>query len=318
MVRFGIIGPGGIARRFARVLVASSCGKLVAVASGTSHERAQAFAAEFGGAKAHKSYEELARDPEVDAVYVALTHNFHYEAIKLCLTHGKAVLCEKPMVLTEAHAKELAALAKEKNLLLMEAMWSRCLPVFRSAREWVETGRIGDIKLVQAAFCFQVKYDPEGRLFNQALAGGALYDAGVYPIEFATGIVGENPVAVAGVSHRCPVGTDDYTAMSFRFPGGAVAALACGTLAHASKDAYVNGTTGRVIVRDFLATQKAELYNNEGKLLEIAVSDETVDGFKYELEHFCGLFESGKKESNWIPLADTIACAGVFDALNEA
>ena len=180
-VRFGIIGPGSIATRFATVLNTVDGVQLTAVAS-RDQAKAAAFAGKFGAAKAYGSYLELIQDSAVDVIYIGLTHNFHYEVAKLCLNHGKSVLCEKPLVTSQKDAAELAELAREKKVLLMEAMWTRCIPAFRKAREWVAGGRIGAVKLIDASFSFNAPFDPEHRLYDPKLAGGSLYDAGVYPI----------------------------------------------------------------------------------------------------------------------------------------
>ena len=191
-VRFGIIGLGAIAARFASVLNTVEGVELVSVAS-RDKEKAEAFANKFGAKKSYNTYDDLVKDNEVDVVYVALTHNFHFDAIKLCLNNKKAVMCEKPLAINKKDADELVALSKKLNVLLMEAMWTRFIPAFKKAKEWVKSGRIGDVKLVNASFCFNVPFDPENRLYNPKLAGGSLFDAGVYPIEFTTGILGENP-----------------------------------------------------------------------------------------------------------------------------
>ena len=123
----------------------------------------------------------------MDAVYVGLTHNLHADLVRRALLAGKAVLCEKPMAVCAADARALADLAREKNLLLMEGMWTRCMPAVRRATQWVQKGVIGPVRLLRAAFCFDAPFDPQSRLFNPDLCGGALLDAGVYPIEFAMG-----------------------------------------------------------------------------------------------------------------------------------
>jgi predicted dehydrogenase len=312
-VRIGIIGPGRIAERFASVARTSESVELVAAAS-RDQSRARAFAASFGLPKAYGSYADLARDPEVDAVYIALTHNFHYGAARLCLEAGKAVLCEKPLVTTRREAESLAATAKSHNALLMEAMWSRCVPATIRAREWARSGRIGRIRLIDASFCFKAAYDPEDRLFNPALAGGALYDAGVYPIEFATGMAGEEPSAVEGVAALGETGVDVFDSVSLGFPGGAVASLKCGLTARVPQDAFVYGGLGSIAVYGFLGPRKAELFDAQGKSVEV-FEEGFDDGFIYEIEHFAELYRAGKKESDLIPLRDSIACAGVFDTL---
>jgi predicted dehydrogenase len=141
-VRFGIIGLGSIASRFASVLNTVEGVELVSVAS-RDKVKAETFAIKFGAKKAYNSYVDLVNDTEVDVVYVALTHNFHFEAIKLCLNNKKGVLCEKPLAINKKDADELEALSKKLNVLLMEAMWTRFIPAFKKAKEWVKSGRIG-------------------------------------------------------------------------------------------------------------------------------------------------------------------------------
>ena len=196
--RFGILGAGGISRRFASVLKECGCAELSAVAA-RDLDRAEAFAREFGANAAYGDYDALPADPAVDAVYVGLTHNLHADLVRRALLAGKAVLCEKPMAVCAADARALADLAREKNLLLREGMWTRCMPAVRRATQWVQKGVSGPVRLLRAAFCFDAPFDPQSRLFNPDLCGGALLDAGVYPIEFAMGVLGEHPVETAGV-----------------------------------------------------------------------------------------------------------------------
>jgi predicted dehydrogenase len=314
-LRIGIIGAGRIAGRFAQVASSSEPAEIVAVAA-RDEGRAAAFAAKTGIPGHRRSYLDLVRDPGIDAVYVATTHNFHLEQAALCLENGKAVLVEKPLVTTRADAEALASLARSKSLLLMEAMWTRCLPVFRRAREWVREGKIGKPSLVTAAFCFNASFDPQDRLFNPALAGGALFDAGVYPIEFATGILGENPSSVAGAVRLGETGVDYFDAISLGFPSGALASLTCGLTAEVPKEARVYGDSGSIAVYDFLGARRCERFDREGKPVE-AFESAFEDGFIFEIEHFAELFRKGASESDLIPLADNIACAGAFDELRK-
>lgn len=313
-VRFGIIGPGSIAARFATVLADTDDVTLTAAASASSKSKAEEFAAKYGAKRAYGSYEELVNDDQVDVVYIGLTHNFHYEAIKLCINHGKGVICEKPMTISRQEAEEVTSLAREKKVLLMEAMWTRFLPAFIQAKEWVNKKMIGEVKLIQASFCFNFPFDPVHRLYNPRLAGGSLLDAGVYPIEFATGILGENPIEIAGVLHECITGVDDFAAISLKFPSGALATLSCGLTAKTNMDAYVFGSEGHIIVKDFLMTRKCERYNRDGMLVD-SFESEPTDGFNYQIRHFADLYRKGLIESDLIPHRDNIACGAVFDAL---
>jgi predicted dehydrogenase len=254
------------------------------------------------------------KDNEVDVVYIGVTHNFHYDAVKLCLNNKKGVLCEKPLVTNKKNAEELAAISKEQKVLLMEAMWTRCIPAFKKAKEWVHSGKIGNVKLINASFCFNVPFNPESRLFNPKLAGGSLFDAGVYPIEFTTGILNENPNKVTGLSTISETGVDDFVAMSMSFKSGALATLSCGIIANTNRDAGIYGTAGRITVYDFLCSKKCELYDNKNNLIE-SFEEDFKDGFIYEIEHFIDLYKTNKVESDIIPLKDTVACAGIFDDL---
>lgn len=312
-VRFGIIGLGAIAARFASVLNTVEGVELVSVAS-RDKSKGEAFAEKFGAKKAYNSYVDLVNDNEVDVVYIALTHNFHFEAIKLCLHNKKGVLCEKPLAINKRDAEELKALSKELNVLLMEAMWSRFVPAFKKAKEWVKDGRIGDVKLVNASFCFNMPFDAENRLYNPKLAGGSLFDAGVYPIEFTSGILGENPTLVNGFCKIGKTGVDEFVTMNMSFESGALATLSCGIIANTNRDANIYGTNGNIVVYDFIGSKKAEMYDNENKLIELFEED-FKDGFIYEIKHFADLFRNNKVESDIIPLKDTVACAGIFDEL---
>lgn len=313
-VRFGIMGCGGISSRFCSVLNSVEGTVLQGVAA-RDPAKAKAFAGQYGAVKAYVSYEALARDEAIDIVYIGTIHSNHHELIRLCLENGRRVLCEKPMVLTAEVAKALTTLAEEKNLLLMEAMWTRCLPTIRKVREWVADKAIGEARLVTANFSGFAHYDSASRLFDPALAGGALYDVGVYVIEFATGVLGENPCSVSGAVHRAPSGVDDCVAISLTFPGGALASLNCGTNAWAPHTAAIYGTDGYIeIEAEFWRAKTVKRYDAKGELAE-AFSIDFDDGFLYEIKHVMDLVERDATQSELIPWRDTIACAEVFDSL---
>ncbi len=310
-VKFGIIGLGGIAHRFAKVIKTMEDVELIAVAS-SDENRARAFAGEYGVGKYYQDYVSLVDDSNVDVVYIAQTHDRHYELIKLCIEHGKGVLCEKPMVLSEQQAIEVSELSKRKKVLLMEAMWSRFIPTFQKAREWVLAGEIGAVGMVQASFSFHFPYDPTHRLYNTETAGGSLYDAGVYPIEFTTGILDEQPSEVKATATFSENGVDDSVAMIMKFNSGAQATLSCGFRAQTCGDAYVNGDNGYIVVYNFLGSPKVERYNSDRQLCE-TYEAQFEDGFYYEIQHFAELFKAGKIESEIVPHKDNIATARIFE-----
>ena len=312
-VRFGIIGLGRISNRFATVLNTCPEAELEAVAA-RSAERALAFKDKHQAKKSYGSYAELMSDPDVDIIYIGLTHNFHYEIAKQCIEHGKAVLCEKPFFLTRPEAEEVIGLAKQKNVLLMEAMWTRCLPSYLKMKEWLRDGKIGEIKYMDAQFCFQVAYDPANRLFDPAVAGGALYDAGVYPIELTLGLIGAVPDTVNSIHSTAGTGVDDFDLIGMHFPNGVIASLACGVVARTNPDAAVYGTKGYAVMRSFVSSKECALYDSDRRLVE-QFNDTAEDGFIYQIRHVIDLYQTGRIESDLIPWADTIACAGIFDQL---
>jgi predicted dehydrogenase len=314
-IKFGIIGLGIISARFAKVLNKVEGVELTAVAS-RDIERTKKFAKEFKAQKACSSYEEVINDQDVDVVYIGLTHNLHYEFTKKCLEAYKPVMCEKPFVTTQDRAQELVDLAKKNNTFLMEAMWTRCMPAYLKAQEWVKYGKIGQVKLITANFSFHVPYDPDHRIFNKETEGGSLYDVGIYPIDFAMGIVGDHPQSVTGSMQLAPNGVDEAAAFSMKFAGGALANLACGFNVRAMEEAYIYGTQGRIILENCYGPQTATLCNENGKIIE-KFKKPVSDGFEYQIRHCAQLIREGKIESDLIPWKDTIASAAIFDDLNH-
>ena len=214
-VRWAILGAGKIAHKFAQDFTVLQGAALVGVAA-SDVERARAFAAQYNIPHAY-SYEDLYNSPDVDAVYIATTHNFHYAQCRRCLEAGKAVLCEKPITINDAEFKKLAALAKEKNVFLMEAMWMYFLPALQQAKAWLDAGRIGALKALQVDFGFAMPNDPDGRLYNPALAGGALLDIGVYAIAFANYAAGKNPDRIVASGVLTPTGVDETTGILLHY-----------------------------------------------------------------------------------------------------
>lgn len=314
-IRYGIIGLGEIANKFADAVNREKNIELVSVAA-REQIRSDAFARKYGAKKAYGHYADIIADADVDIIYIAVTHNFHYEIVKECLNNHKAVLCEKPLVLTRKEAEELTGLAQRNNTLLMEAMWTRCLPAYRKAQEWVREGEIGNVTLISANFHFLGKYDPESRWYNPKLAGGSLFDLGVYPIEFSTGIFAADPIQVTGVASLAPTHVDESAAAAMLFPGGRLASFSCGFNAHAYDDAIIYGTSGKITVENCCGPMETRLFDIKDK--QTARFEERVpNGFIYEARHCAELFEKGKIESDLIPWKDTITCAGVFDTLRK-
>lgn len=314
VLRFGIMGAGRIAGHFVRAVRLTDSAEVVAVAS-KSIGKAENFAKENSVAD-FCSYEKLLARDDIDAVYVATTHNFHYENIKACLESGKHVLCEKAMVLTEKDARELFDLAKSKGLFLMEAMWTRFLPSMQKARSWIREGRIGKIQGVSGVIGFKGNDDIQSRLLNPALAGGALYDIGVYVTEIASFLVGERIVDVCGKVRRdSRTGVDSKVSFVVEFET-VDACLQCFMTTNAKEYMIINGDSGCVEIPTSHVNNECFLYDEKRNLVE-HFKQEFPDGngFVYEIEETVNCIRNGKTESEIMPASATIECARVFDKL---
>jgi predicted dehydrogenase len=293
-VRWAILGAGNIATQFAHDFKTIKNAELVAVAS-SDLERAKVFAANYSIPHS-LTYDELYFSELVDAVYIATTHNFHFEHTLACIQHGKAVLCEKPITINDAEFKKLAAFANEKHVFLMEAMWTYFLPALKKAKEWITEGRIGSIQVIQADFSFLAEYNPSGRLFNPSMAGGALLDVGIYPIAFSLFFMNRKPddIKVSAIFGDTKV--DEFIGMIFNY--GDVSAILFSSLRFNSLNrGIISGDKGSIEIPDFYKAGAAYLYDAEHKLVESFTDQRTTLGYNYEIQEVTdcvlkGCFES--------------------------
>ena len=313
-IRFGIMGAGRIAGQFVRATKFVDSAEMVAVAS-KDIEKAKKFAEENGVAS-YCTYDELLSRDDIDAVYVATTNNFHYENIKACLENGKHVLCEKAMVFTKKEAAELCDLAREKGLFLMEAMWTRFLPSMQKAKKWITDGRIGKIQNISGVIGFKGNADPESRLMNPALGGGALFDIGVYIIEIASFLAGEKIIDVHGKARRDKrTGVDSNVSFVLEFETFD-ACLQCLMTSNAKEYMIVNGDKGYIEIPRSHVSNECYIYDENRNLLEHFKEEfRGNNGFVYELEETVKCIANGKTESDIMPHSATIECADVFDKL---
>lgn len=313
-IKWGILGPGNIARRFADALSRCEDAKLYAVASASDAGRAAAFAKEFGAEHAFGSYDRLLDDKNVQAVYIATVNTTHKELIKKCAAAGKPVLCEKPCVLTEADAAELQALSERNGSLIMEAMWTAFLPATFTVKKWIADGRIGSLKGMSLSFAFKGDRSSR-RLYERKLAGGGMYDVGVYCIEYAMELTGAYPVRCESISAP-QNGVDEYGVLLMRFPGDIIADCKYGVGFYAGGDAYIYGDNGRIFVPEFWSGGRCELYGEDGSLKD-SYTDPEENRFIYEIRHFNRLVREGKTMSDIMTLEKTRACAAVFDKIRS-
>ena len=244
-LRWGVIGVG-IAESFVSALHAHTPQRAVAVTS-LRPERAAAFAAKHGIATVHPTVDALIADPEVDAVYVATPHPLHHAQTLAAIAHGKHVLIEKPIAMSAAEAKEMTDAGRNAGVLVMEAMWTRYLPQLDIVRQVIADGMLGEIHLVQADFGFNAPMDPTHRLWNPELGGGAMLDAGVYPVSFASSVLGV-PSAIHAVGTTLDNGVDTRAHMSISYAGGGNSLLTTSLVTTLSIEAQVFGTNGRLKV----------------------------------------------------------------------
>lgn len=319
VIRWGILGCGKIARKFAGDLPLAEGTELHAVAS-RDGALAQRFGGEFGARRSFDNYEALVSCAEVDVIYIATPHGLHYEHVMLCLDHGKAVLCEKAFALTRWQAEAMVARAREKKVFLMEAFWTKFLPQYKKVRELIDAGTIGEVKLIQADFGFSAEEPVAQRLYDPALGGGSLLDVGIYPVFLAQAILGR-PSAVAAM--MTPHGTsdvDEQCCMLLQFQGGALASLASSFLVHTPVEASINGTKGRLLLRNRFHNAIASVTIVYGKddAHTIEIERETGYGYQYEARHVSECLRQGLTESPVMTHADSLLLLETLDRLRAA
>ncbi len=258
----------------------------------------------------------MLNDPKVDAVYIAVPHPFHFENAMLCLESGKPVLCEKPLTVNSVDSAKLIEIARQKSLFLMEALWTRFLPVYQQVREWLNQGVIGEIKLLTFTMGFVKEFDAEDRLFNPDLAGGALLDLGVYPISVSQWVYGKDPSAFTVKSHFAKTGVDDFISIFLQYEDGAGSQFSCDFLMDTLNDLVIYGTKGHIRIHpDFWYPDRATLFTGDQELT--IIKPFRASGFEYETEEAMRCIREGKVESPGMPHAQTQATMELMDAIRK-
>jgi predicted dehydrogenase len=323
-VRWGIVGTGGIARAFAKDLALLPDAVVGAVGS-RSAEGADSFAAfledatgsRIADAHRHASYDALVSDDGVDAVYVATPHPGHAEAARLALEAGKAVLVEKPFTLNAAQAQELVDLARSKSLFLMEAMWTRFLPHIARVREILAAGTLGEIVTVTADHGQWFEKNPEHRLFAPELGGGALLDLGIYPLSFASFVLG-TPERVTARSIEAFTGVDANTSVILEYAGGAHALVNTTLSAATANVAAVNGTEARIeIDRTWYVPTTFRVTSRDGEVLERYDAPHEGHGLRHQAAEVGRCLAAGALESELLPLDETVAIMRTLDEVRS-
>lgn len=315
LFRWGIIGPGVIARRFAAALRSISPFCCYAAASRDA-ARAAEFAGQLGFQTSYGSYEALLRDDLVDIVYIAVPHSHHYDCIKLALSLGKHVVCEKPMTANERQAKELFALAEREDLFLMEGIWTRFLPAVKRAVELVGEGAIGSPRYLRCQLGYNQPFEPEGRLFNPALAGGALLDLGIYPLTMMLLLLGDDFASVQSHLYFGQTGVDEVDAMTYLYPDGRLAQLACSITCDIDDTLTLFGTKGKLSLPRFASTERVLLEATDGALVAEDYPHR-CNGFEYQAAAVMQALAEGRRETAEVKKQDTLLTMRMMDLLRS-
>jgi predicted dehydrogenase len=312
-LRWGIIGTGGIARSFATDLGLTDSGTVVAVGS-RAKVSADRFADALGVPTRHGSYEALVADPDVDVVYVATPHPMHHDNAVLALRAGKPVLVEKPFTMNADEARDVARVARDAGLFCMEAMWTRFLPHVAVIRDWVGAGRLGEIVTVTADHGQWFARDPEHRLFAPALGGGALLDLGVYPVSFASMLLG-TPTHVVAMADPAFTDVDAQMSMLFGYDNGAQAVLTCTLRAKSPTRATIVGTDAYIDVDgEFYRPTAVTLLERGGQRTRVTAEHAGV-GLRHQADEVARRLAAGELESPLMPLHETISIMATMDTV---
>lgn len=310
-MKVGIIGTGKIAKTMVKTIAGMSGVECYAVSS-RSLERADMFAKDQGVTKAYGSYEAMLEDPEVDLVYVATPHSEHYKHAKLCIEHGKPSLVEKPFTVNAKEAKEILELAKEKQVFITEAIWTRYMPSRKMINEIIESGEIGEVTAIDANLGYR-NCDLQ-RMKDPALAGGALLDLGVYPLNFASMIMGNHIKKTVSHVKLTDLGVDEQNVMILEYESGAVATLRSTMLSDTDQTGYVYGTDGYLLVNNINNVTDIEVYGKRKKLKNTLRTPGQITGYEYEVQACKKALEEGKLYCEEMPHEDTLALMEQMDS----
>ena len=314
IIRWGIVGTGNIAKQFARGLEALDDAQLVAVGS-RAQDTADAFGDKFNVARRYATYQALADDPDVDAVYISTPHPLHKDNSIMCLRAGKAVLCEKPFTINARETQELIDVARETGCFLMEAMWTRFLPVIVQVREWLNAGVIGDVRVITADFGFRTDVEEESRLFDRAMGGGALLDVGIYVLSFTSMVMGRQPDRIAALAEIGPTGVDDQNGLLLSYPCGTLALLASATRTNTPQDARILGADGSIHIHSPFWNARSATLTVAGKPDETFEPDTQENGYNYEAAELMRCLRAGEHESAVMSLDESLAIMETMDAI---
>lgn len=312
-MNLAILGAGAIARSMATA-VNGLKGQVEAYAVASRDlKKAEAFRETWGFQKAYGSYEEMLSDPQVDLVYVATPHSHHFQHAKLCIAYGKPVLVEKSFTANAAQAKELIRLAEEKKVFLTEAIWTRYMPSRQILKDLIDSGIIGKVQMLSADLSYPIPAKP--RMTDPNLAGGSLLDLGVYVLNFASMVLGDDVSDISGICTYCESGVDCQESITLTYPDGKIAALTSSMMVPSHRLGLVYGTEGYLHCININNIERIDVFDVNHQLIRSVGVPEQINGYEYEVLACKKALESGALECPEMPHSETIRMMEWMDKL---
>lgn len=313
-MKIGILGAGHIAGTLAETMGQMPEVECYAVAA-REIGRAEDFCKKYGFTKAYGSYEEMLNDEQVELVYVATPHSHHYEHMKLCIMHGKSVLCEKAFTMNSAQAKEIARLAQEKGVYVTEAIWTRYMPSRQIINDAIASGLLGQVSMLTANLSYDI--DTKERIVRPELAGGALLDVGVYALNFALMHFGNEIAKVESSVMKTQTGVDGMETITLSYQDGRMASLTAGIYGRSDRKGIVYGEKGYLVVENINNPQSVRIYDANDELVKEYEVPEQISGYEYEIRECIEQIKKGATESLSMPLQTSIEVMEMMDGLRK-
>ncbi len=309
-----IMGAGGIAHAMARTVNEMEDANLYAIGS-RSLEKAQDFAAQYNIEKAYGSYEEMAADENIDLVYIATPHSHHFQHAKLCLENGRGVLCEKAFTVNASQAEELFRIAKEMNVFITEAFWTRFLPSMKIIKDLLDRGVIGTPMMLTASQGASILDVP--RIVEPELAGGALLDSTVYPINFAVAMFGWDFEKVDASATFYKTGVDMINSISLMYPDGRMAVINASIASSIDSQVIISGTEGRMVIGGTNNPQTIKIYGKWGEFVEDIDVPKQITGYEYEVRSSLKAIKEGRLECEEMSHEETLKVMRFMDKIRD-
>lgn len=314
MFKIGIIGAGWIAEKMAEAIAPFNDIEIYAIAS-RSEEKAKKFAEQFGIPRFYGSYEDMVKDTEVDLVYIATPHSHHFEHAMLALEHNKPVLVEKAFTANAKQAETLIKTAHENGIFITEAIWTRYMPLSHKIKDIMESGIIGDPRILTATLCYMMEH--KERIVRADLCGGALLDLGVYTLNFARMYFGTEITKTVTNCHLGPTGMDLHESISLSYSDGKMANLQSGALCLNDRQGIISGTEGYIRVDNINCPELVEVYRNYELVERYTKPEDMVNGYEYQVIECRRCIEAGLVESPMMPHDETISIMKQMDSLRQ-